>query len=312
MTPSSSLSGTKGVRVHYFAQLLAEVLELAEGRAFVLDRICTEEIVGPTLVDPIRRLFEDLDGESLAEYLIGGVLKADLHPMSANCLRWESLEADDFLLSPFPNHLFQRDNSCWIYGGVSINPMAKLARQRETLHSRAIYRYHPMFANQSVHHLLRRRRPQSLTRLDRRRRRACDRQRHGDDRNGRADDPDGAEVLTRHLFSSGQARTVIAVELPKIRSMMHLDTAMTMIDRSTFVLYPYFDREARSWTITPGEGDGFKVSRNDNLWDTIAEALELDHVTVLAIDADIRGRRARAMGRRNQLPGRLSGRRFRL
>ena len=278
----------KGVRVHHFAQLLAEVLELAEGRAFVLDRICTEEIVGPTLVDPIRRLFEDLDGESLAEYLIGGVLKADLHPVSANSLRWETLEADDFLLSPLPNHLFQRDNSCWIYGGVSINPMAKLARQRETLHSRAIYRYHPMFANQrfityygddDLNHL-----PASI---------------EGGDVHvigngtvmigmGERTTPMGTEVLTRHLFSSGQARTVIAVELPKIRSMMHLDTAMTMIDRSTFVLYPYFDREARSWTITPGEGDGFKVSRNDNLWDTIAEALELDHVTVLAIDADIR------------------------
>ena len=31
--------------------------------------------------------------------------------------------------------------------GVSVNPMAKPARQRETLHSRAIYRFHPMFAH---------------------------------------------------------------------------------------------------------------------------------------------------------------------
>jgi len=56
------------------------------------------------------------------------------------------LRADDFLLPPLPNHLFTRDNSCWVYGGVSVNPMAKPARQRETLHMRAIYRYHPMFA----------------------------------------------------------------------------------------------------------------------------------------------------------------------
>ncbi len=64
--------------------------------------------------------------------------------------------ADDFVLPPLPNHLFQRDNSCWIYGGVSVNPMAKAARQRETLHSRAIYRYHPMFAA-AASDLLRRR-----------------------------------------------------------------------------------------------------------------------------------------------------------
>ena len=54
----------KGVRVHYFAQLLADVLEISEGRAFVLDRICTAEILGPTLVDPLRKLFEDLAGAS--------------------------------------------------------------------------------------------------------------------------------------------------------------------------------------------------------------------------------------------------------
>ena len=56
------------------------------------------------------------------------------------------LRADDFVLTPLPNHLFQRDNSCWIYGGVTVNPMAKPARQRESLHTRAIYRFHPLFA----------------------------------------------------------------------------------------------------------------------------------------------------------------------
>ena len=38
----------KGVRVHYFAELLAEVLEITEGRAFVLDRLCTPEIARAT------------------------------------------------------------------------------------------------------------------------------------------------------------------------------------------------------------------------------------------------------------------------
>ncbi len=54
----------------------------------------------------------------------------------------------DFIIEPLPNHLFTRDTSCWVYGGVSINPMAKPARQRETNHVRAIYRWHPTFAGQ--------------------------------------------------------------------------------------------------------------------------------------------------------------------
>jgi arginine deiminase len=120
----------KGVTVHYFSQLLGETLALPPGRGFVLDRVCAPEILGPNLVAPVRRLFDDLDGPELAQNLVGGVLKADLHPGRVHSLKWNMLRADDFVLPPLPNHLFQRDNSCWIYGGVSVNPMAKPARQR--------------------------------------------------------------------------------------------------------------------------------------------------------------------------------------
>jgi arginine deiminase len=278
----------KGVRVHYFGQLLAETLGIRAGRDFVLDRICTPEILGPALVRPVRKLFEDMDGPGLAELLVGGVVKADLHPQRARSLKWDTLRADDFVLPPLPNHLFQRDNSCWIYGGVSINPMAKPARQRETLHSRAIYRYHPMFAEAGF-----------VTYYG------------GDDAShqpatveggdvhvlgngavlvgmGERTTPMAVEILAQALFASGQATMVIAAELPSSRAMMHLNTVMTMIDRGTFVLYPYLDRHLRSWTVTPGEGGGISVSRNHSLWDALAIALEVDKLTVLSTDEDIR------------------------
>jgi arginine deiminase len=279
----------KGVRVHYFGQLLGETLELPEGRAFILDRLCTPDLLGPNLVRPLRQLFEDLDGQTLAEFLVGGVLKADLHPAGARSLKWDMLRADDFVLPPLPNHLFQRDNSCWIYQGVSVNPMAKPARQRETLHSRAIYRFHPMFA------------AADFTRY------------YGEDDAGHQpatveggdvhvlghgavmigmgerSTPMAVELLAGALFRAGQARTVIAVELPASRAMMHLDTVLTMIDRDTFVQYPYLERQPRSWTLTP-DGDDLAVSvaRNADLWETVADALGVDKVTVLSTDEDIR------------------------
>ena len=181
----------QGVQVHYFGQLLAETLELPEGRAFVLDRVCTPEILGPALVGPLRELLAGPRRAALAEYLIGGVLKADLRPLRARSLKWDMLRADDFVLPPLPNHLFPRDNSCWVYGGVSINPMAKPARQRETVHVRAVYRYHPLFAGGWLRHLVRRRRRQPPAGQRRGRRRARARQRRGADRHGRADHPDG-------------------------------------------------------------------------------------------------------------------------
>ncbi|HXQ18366.1 MAG TPA: arginine deiminase [Acidimicrobiales bacterium] len=279
----------KGVSVHYYGQLLAETLELKEGRAFVLDRVCTPEILGPSLVGPARKLFDELDGATLSEHLVGGVLKADLQPLRAQSLKWDMLRADDFVLPPLPNHLFQRDNSCWIYGGVTVNPMAKPARQRESLHTRAIYNFHPMFAgadfvtyygDDDIGH-----QPATL---------------EGGDVHvigngavligmGERTTPMAVEIVSRALFAAGQATTVVATELPRSRAFMHLDTVMTMIDRATFVLYPYFDRHLRSWTITAGEEPGqLAVTRNHQLWETLAETLQVDQISVLTTDEDVR------------------------
>jgi arginine deiminase len=245
-------------------------------------------------VGPVRSMLDGLDGIQLAEYLVGGVLKADLRPLRAASLRWDTLRADDFVLPPLPNHLFPRDNSCWVYGGVSVNPMAMPARQRETTHIRAVYRYHPMFAaagfvtyfgDDDASHL-----PASI---------------EGGDVHvigngavligmGERTTPMAVEILARALFASGQAHTVIAVEIPRSHATMHLDTLMTMLDRTTFVLYPYLDRNLRSWTVTaPGQetaddGQPLRVRHNTNLWETLAEALALPAVTVLTTDEDVR------------------------
>ena len=279
----------QGVQVHHFGQLLTETLMVPEGRAYVLDQICTPEMVGPELVDELRRLTDDADAATLAGYLIGGVLKADVRPLRSKSLKWEMLRADDFLLTPLPNHLFSRDNSCWVYGGVSVSQMAKPARQRETVHVRAVYRYHPMFAEgnfatwyggDNASHM-----PASI---------------EGGDVHvigngavligmGERTTPMAVETLAHALFAAGQASIVIALELPKSHAMMHLDTVMTMIDRATFVLYPYFDKDLRSWTIAPGQEPGeLAVSRNADFWAALAQTLHVDEVTVLTTDEDIR------------------------
>jgi len=279
----------KGVTVHYYGQLLAETLDLPDGRAFVLDRVCTPEILGPSLVDPVRRLFDDLDGKALADFMVGGILKADLHPLRAHSLKWDMLRADDFILTPLPNHLFQRDNSCWIYGGVTINPMAKPARQRESLHTRAIYQFHPMFTGADFVTYYGGRdqiyQPATLEGGD------VHVLGHGAVLIGMGErtTPMAIEMVARALFDAGQASKVVAIELPHSHAFMHLDTVMSMVDTDTFVLYPYFDRHLRSWTIAEGDQpDRLTISRNHNLWDTLAEILEVPEIIVLTTNEDVR------------------------
>jgi arginine deiminase len=286
-----------GVTVHHFDTLLTETLAQPEARAYVLDRTCTPELIGPALIGPIRTLADDLDAAGLAELLVGGVTRADLVPLRVGSLRWESLGEDEFLLPPLPNTLFQRDNSAWIYGGVTINPMAKAARQRESLHSCAVYRFHPLFANadfptfygadDTPHQ------PATL---------------EGGDIHvlgrgvvligmGERSTATGIEILARELFRAGQAHTVLVVQLPRSHAFMHLDTVLTMIDVDTFVRYPGLDVSAlRPWVLTPGDDaepggfdtGGLHVERREDLFGTISDLLGIPEIHAVATDEDRR------------------------
>lgn len=287
----------QGVTVHHFAELFAQTLDVPAAKAFVLERVCNVHRLGPTLTASVRALAEDVDTTTLADLLIGGITKSDLSPLHARSLLWQSLALDDFVLAPVPNTLFQRDNSAWVYGGVSINPMAKAARQRESIHTRAVYHYHPMFSatafpifygDDDVDH-----QPATL---------------EGGDIHvlgrgavlvgmGERTTPMGVEILARELFRHNAATKVIAVQLPKSRAFMHLDTVLTMIDTAMFVRYPDLDpAHLRTWVITPVDPEevaerdtgGLHVEERDDLFATIADALGVDEVIVLSADEDAR------------------------
>jgi len=279
----------RGIHVHHFEQLFAEMLAIPAARTELLDQLCRPEQVGPGLTDALRTVADSVEPEVLGRYLVGGITREDIELTGAGSLLWSTLRPEDFVLTPLPNHLFPRDNSCWIYGGVSINPMAMAARHRETLHMRAIYRHHPLFAERpfetwfggdEIDH-----RPASI---------------EGGDVHvignrtvlvgmGERTTPMAVELLAQALFAQGAADRVIAAELPRSHAFMHLDTVMTMLDRQTFVAYPYLDTALRSWTVTPGDEPGqLDVQVDDDLWTTIADALGVDEIRVLRADETVR------------------------
>jgi Arginine deiminase len=101
--------------------------------------------------DPVRAVrarewAEASDAELVTEFLIGGITRADVAEDLG--LVWESADPTSMLLPPLPNLLFQRDPSCWIFNGVTLNPMTKPARKPETMIMEAVYRFHPMFAGE--------------------------------------------------------------------------------------------------------------------------------------------------------------------
>jgi arginine deiminase len=275
-----------GVDVLLFGDLLAETVKDDTARAWLLDRVLTETALGPTLVPPVRDFLDALDPVMLARHLIGGVTRRELGH-AGRSLRLATLPDDGFVLPPLPNHMFTRDTSCWIYDGVSINPMAKPARQRETAHVAAIYRFHPVFANASFHTWYgdqpEHRQPATI---------------EGGDvlvigngavmvGMGERTAPQTVELLARRLFETEAATRVLAVELPKARAFMHLDTVMTMVDRDTFIAYPQVAENLRSWSLTRnGDPHVPKVVEEPSLFGAIKAALDLEELRVLTTGGD--------------------------
>ena len=222
----------------------------------------------------------------LARRLSGGLTYGEI-PAAIKNMVVDTHTANDFIMKPLPNHLFTRDTSCWIYNGVSINPMAKPARQRETNNLRAIYRWHPAFAdgdfikyfgdeNINYDHatleggdVLVIGRGAVLIGMSER------------------TTPQGVEFLANSLFKHRQAERVIAVELPKHRSCMHLDTVMTHIDVDTFSVYPEVVRkDAQCWTLTPDGRGGLLRTQETDLLHAIEKAVSINQVRLITTGGD--------------------------
>lgn len=274
----------RGVQVHYLADLLAETLKIDQARAQVLDHTASETSLGPTLAAPVRAALDDFDPATLARHLIGGITKAELG-LPAPSLLLSALDDGDFVVPPLPNHLFTRDPSAWIGHGITLHPMAKAARRRETVHLDAIYRHHPLFTGQDIPvwypgtdfamptieggdiHVLN----DGLVLVGMSERTTAQ----------------AIELLARRLFAAGAAQRVIAAQLPRRRAFMHLDTVLTMVDRDTFTVYPELP-PLRSYTLTPGHGGDVRVHENEALFPAIARALGLPRVHVLSAEQDVR------------------------
>jgi arginine deiminase len=290
----------RGVEVFYFQELLAEALAASEqGRLRAIEVAASEYTVGVSLVDEVRAALANLKPDQLAKHLVGGLTVAE-SGIELDKFREFSLAAaaltdlSAFVLPPLPNTLFTRDSSCWIYGGVSINPMYWPARRLEAYNVAAIYRYHPMFQDQDFEYWY----PPL-----------------GDDGRfviadfGRSTLEGGdvqpigngtvliglsertqarmIEQIARALFSKGAAERVIAVVMTKDRAHMHLDTVFTMLDRDKVTAYPKVMDQVRAISLRPGGSPGrFDVTEEPSFLSAVGDALGVRDLHVVETGGD--------------------------
>ena len=163
-------------------------------------------------------------------------------------------------MPPLPNTLYTRDTTCWIYGGVTLNPLYWPARHDETLLMKAIYEFHPDFVGSKVWWgdpeldwgLATLEGGDVLVR----------RQRCRADRDERTHAPARRSGRSPPSFSlQGAAEQVIVAGMPKLRAAMHLDTIFTFADRDRVTVYPDIVHGIHTFTLRPSDtAPGFEVT----------------------------------------------------
>ena len=276
----------RGVEVFLAEELLTETLADAKAREWVSEHLLNELEVGVTAVPRAWEWASTADAAQLADFLIGGITKADVEQNVG--LVWESADPTSMLLPPLPNFLFQRDPSCWIFGGVTLNPMMKPARKPETLLMEAVYQFHPMFASESF--------PIWLGGAEENWGRAHveggDVQPIGNGTvmigMGERTTPQAVQWIARSLFRADAARQVLAVKLPMSRSYMHLDTVVTMCDRDLVTLFPQVVYGARTWSVRAGDTaeDLVIEEQPGTLPEIMGRALEVEKMRVVETGGD--------------------------
>lgn len=271
-----------GTEVLYLERLLADVLSDREVAREVVHSHVTDTTCGPGLVDRVRGFLLELPLEALVRHLIGGVALADLDESDSFVARVHG--PFEPLLRPLPNAVFMRDSSAWVGEGAVISPMNRLVRRREADLLRLVYLLHPLFAGVPIWFGEERREYYPATV-------------EGGDILVVADDAlaigvserttaPGVETLAARLFEAGVVSRILAVELPRARSTMHLDTVVTMVDRGTFLLYPHIRPHVRCLRLTPRGGGRLDVAEGADLLAELAWACGVERVRALEPDLD--------------------------
>jgi arginine deiminase len=278
----------RGVEVLEMHDLLAETLQLAEGRSWLLDRKINANTVGRIGLEELRAWLDAMPAKELAERLIGGITTSEV-PTEAYATLRQHIDPIRFVIPPLPNTLFTRDTTCWIYGGVSLNPMFWPARRQETLLTSAIYKFHPSFRDAEFQVWF------GDPNVD-----------HG------AATLEGGDVMpigngvvligmgerstyqaifqvAESLFARQAASRVIACVFPRSRSAMHLDTVFTMCDRDLVNVYRAGVDEIRPFSLRPADtASGLDIRPDDKPFlEVVREALNLKTLRVVETAGDI-------------------------
>ncbi|MFO7888581.1 MAG: arginine deiminase [Eubacteriales bacterium] len=267
------------VEVVYVEELLKEAIEDYDVKDSLLkDFIREAGIWHEERINGIKSYLGSLNNSDLIKKMISGIRKTEIKNFARRGLV-DYFDIDyPFIIDPLPNLYFTRDPFAAIGNGISLHKMRTPTRNRETLFTKYIFKYHPDFANENVPFWYDRSDKFSLE--------------GGDililNKNiigvgiSQRTDPTAIEIFAKNILkANNEFNRVLAFDIPKNRSFMHLDTVFTMVDHDKFTIHPNIEKTITIFSLTL-EGDNIKIEKEEDRLDYIlAKYLEKDNVDLI-------------------------------
>ena len=274
-----------GVEVLYLADLVAQTMEDKSVREELIEQFLDEaELNKHRIREILREYFGTMDNRTLVDTMMAGIRKSEVRGFETGKLAdYLSFRSDDypFLIDPMPNLYFTRDPFATIGTGVSLHRMHTVTRNRETLFGKFIFQYHPKYKDA----------PKWYDR-------------------GESSSLEGGDilVLSKEVIAVGISqrtqedsidkfahtvlsisktfKKILAFDIPKTRSFMHLDTVFTMVDHDKFTVHPNILHEITVFVLELVDGKVRVQEEQGRLEDILKKHLGLESVTLIKCGSD--------------------------
>ena len=275
----------QGVEVLYLTDLVSQTIADPQVRSELIEQFLDEaDLQKHRIREILQDYFADMEDSELVSTMMAGVRKSDVRGFETGKLSdYLSFRSDDypFLIDPMPNLYFTRDPFATIGSGVSLHKMHTVTRNRETLFGKFIFKYHPKYKDA----------PKWYDR-------------------GESSSLEGGDILilspqviavgisqrtqedsidkfAHTVLSISQTfKKILAFDIPKTRSFMHLDTVFTMVDRDKFTVHPNILQEITVFVMELVDGKVRIQEEQGRLEDILKKHLELDNVTLIKCGSD--------------------------
>ncbi len=285
----ANLLRDNGAEVLYIEQLVADVIEDEKIKTqFLIEYIAEAGVFGKRADQLLEYFMDYKDNKQLVDKLVAGLRVEEFHVTGQKRLADMVEGSYPFVIDPMPNLYFTRDPFAVMGKGVTINKMATVTRNRETIFAKYIFKYHKDFKEGIPKYYER----ENFFHME------------GGDELILSDEvlaigiserttPEAVEELANNVLRSGDSfKTILGFQIPSTRAFMHLDTVFTMVDRDKFTIHPEVEGPLVVFKLELVD-DEIKITREEaELEEILKKYLHLDHVELIrcggkkGIDAD--------------------------